>query len=193
MSIWISYLPNALTISRVFLIGPSLYFLESKQVFLSILCLTALFSTDFLDGWAARKLKASSASGAILDPVADKIVTIVFFSYFFWKDQILGPYFFLVLFRDLAQISAVPVLLFFKGIQFKVKPKLIPKLGTAIKFVLLFLLASHLLWEESWHSDLFFKTKLLFVFLSSLCEFQILWNFIPRFLAIYKKEHDTFE
>jgi len=31
--------------------------------------------TDWLDGWAARALKVESALGALLDPVADKILT----------------------------------------------------------------------------------------------------------------------
>ncbi len=193
MSIWILHLPNALTISRVLMLAPALYFLESKMVVPSLACLILLFLTDFLDGWLARKLDASSALGAVLDPVADKIVTITLFGFFFWKSQIPLAYFALVLFRDTAQISAVPILLFFKKIQFQVKPKLIPKIGTALKFLLLGLLASYYLWESLWNPTLFSKTKLLFIFLSSLCEFQILWHFIPRFFAIYRKEHDTFE
>ena len=31
-------------------------------------------STDFFDGWAARRLHAESAWGAVLDPIADKIL-----------------------------------------------------------------------------------------------------------------------
>jgi CDP-diacylglycerol--glycerol-3-phosphate 3-phosphatidyltransferase len=32
--------------------------------------------TDFFDGWLARRLKAQSAWGAILDPIADKIAVL---------------------------------------------------------------------------------------------------------------------
>lgn len=193
MSIWILYLPNALTISRILMLAPALYFLESKLPLASLISLAGLFATDFFDGWFARKLNASSVFGAILDPVADKIVTIVLFGFFFWKSQIPSSYFALVLFRDIAQISAVPILLFFKKIQFQVKPKLIPKIGTALKFFLLGMLASFYLWDSLWNPELFSNTKLLFILLSSLCELQILWHFIPRFFEIYRKEHDTFE
>lgn len=39
----------------------------------AILALAAL--TDWLDGWLARRLDAQSALGALLDPIADKVLT----------------------------------------------------------------------------------------------------------------------
>ena len=40
----------------------------------SFIAFAAAAITDFFDGWAARKLNAASIWGAILDPIADKIL-----------------------------------------------------------------------------------------------------------------------
>jgi CDP-diacylglycerol--glycerol-3-phosphate 3-phosphatidyltransferase len=40
----------------------------------SFLAFVAAAVTDFFDGWAARRFKAESVWGAILDPIADKIL-----------------------------------------------------------------------------------------------------------------------
>lgn len=52
--------------------------LEETAVFygvLSGLIFIAAALTDWLDGWLARRLDAQSALGALLDPVADKVLT----------------------------------------------------------------------------------------------------------------------
>ena len=71
------WLPNALTIARcglAFVVGWAIVFLPSLWP-LVIFAATAL--TDFVDGHAARKLKAESEVGAWLDPVADKFLVAV--------------------------------------------------------------------------------------------------------------------
>ena len=42
-------------------------------LFYTIICLT-----DYLDGWIARRLKIESELGKILDPLADKILVLLF-------------------------------------------------------------------------------------------------------------------
>ena len=43
-----------------------------------ILFYTVICLTDFLDGWVARRLKIESELGKILDPLADKILVLLF-------------------------------------------------------------------------------------------------------------------
>jgi len=75
----IAKLPNWLTWARVVAIPllVALYFLPI-QVELRDGLATALFvlaaATDWLDGWLARKLGVTTAFGAFLDPVADKLI-----------------------------------------------------------------------------------------------------------------------
>tara|TARA_B100001248_G_scaffold260045_1_gene247336 strand:+ start:138 stop:665 length:528 start_codon:yes stop_codon:yes gene_type:complete len=66
-------LPNLLSISRVFLIIPTIIFFENYLYLLSILTFTFAAITDYLDGYFARKNKLSSDVGALLDLLADKI------------------------------------------------------------------------------------------------------------------------
>ncbi|HEY5048833.1 MAG TPA: CDP-diacylglycerol--glycerol-3-phosphate 3-phosphatidyltransferase [Rhizomicrobium sp.] len=73
-------LPNTLTILRillvpVFAIAFALPGTTARLVAFGIFCLAGL--SDALDGFAARKLKASSDFGRMLDPIADKVLVAV--------------------------------------------------------------------------------------------------------------------
>ena len=83
-------LPNLLTYGRLILslamfaslivIGagvrgaPILDDLVAPLVWFSLAAFVVAALTDFLDGWLARRLGATSLTGAILDPIADKIL-----------------------------------------------------------------------------------------------------------------------
>ena len=75
-------LPNLLTWLRIVLIPlfvGILYFEKSwvsgpNQNLVATIVFTAAAVTDWLDGWLARKLNQTSAFGAFLDPVADKLM-----------------------------------------------------------------------------------------------------------------------
>ena len=71
---------NILTLSRIFLaavifillISPDRYFLALILFFLAAI-------SDYFDGYLARKYNAVSELGAILDPIADKILIVFLF------------------------------------------------------------------------------------------------------------------
>lgn len=78
----LSWLPNALTITRcilAFVVGWVILKIGSAEetVWLSFFLFAGVAATDFLDGYAARKLQAVSAFGAFLDPVADKLLVAI--------------------------------------------------------------------------------------------------------------------
>ena len=72
--------PNTLTLGRIFMIPLmviSFYWLgESGRIWAALL-FAAAAATDWLDGYLARKLNQTSALGAFLDPVADKLIVCV--------------------------------------------------------------------------------------------------------------------
>jgi len=79
------YLPNILTVTRIFLtVGFILCFFQPQVG--SIALASALFIlasiTDFYDGYFAKKYKCASNFGKIMDPIADKFLTLTAFLVF---------------------------------------------------------------------------------------------------------------
>lgn len=74
-------LANLITISRIFGVG-FIFWLTPFQTNLwqlwAIVVYTVVCFTDFLDGYIARRLKIVSDFGKIADPLADKILVLVF-------------------------------------------------------------------------------------------------------------------
>jgi CDP-diacylglycerol--glycerol-3-phosphate 3-phosphatidyltransferase/cardiolipin synthase len=74
--------PNLLTWLRIILIPlfVGIFYFEKSWVsvadqnLVATIIFTAAAITDWLDGWLARKLHQTSAFGAFLDPVADKLM-----------------------------------------------------------------------------------------------------------------------
>lgn len=190
-------IPNILTLLRIFLIFPGIFFLQSGNRIGAVLTVTVLFLTDFFDGFLARKLNQTSYIGSILDPVADKFVVLAFFTFFYFSEKVPLFYFLLILVRDIAQLLSVPVLLLWKKISFKVAPKLTPKIGTALNFVILGTSAFVFLFPDIQFSTSYQSPEMILLTgiyaVSSLIELYILFTYIPRFIQIYRGTHDTFE
>jgi len=75
-------LPNQLTWARILLIplfvgvfyAPASWLDPAAQNLFATVIFVAAAITDWFDGWLARRLKMTSAFGAFLDPVADKLM-----------------------------------------------------------------------------------------------------------------------
>lgn len=186
-------IPNLLTFSRIILVIPSIYYLDRGDYNTSFLLIFFLFITDFLDGFIARKFGMSSYLGSILDPIADKIVVIALFSYLLLVNRVNLLYYLLMITRDISQLMSIPILLLWKKILFKVKPKLIPKWGTALNFLLLGYLGLTVPFPKLSTTEIYQYTLYFLYLISGLIEIYILSTYIPRFIQIYQGTHDTFE
>lgn len=70
-------LPNALTLFRIFLVPFLVVVLLTKfegREFVGLAIFLVAAITDFFDGWLARRRKQTTRLGALLDPIADKLL-----------------------------------------------------------------------------------------------------------------------
>lgn len=75
---WLNQLPNQLTLGRILAIPVLLVIYPIGFTFTNVLC-ALLFAlagiTDILDGYVARRYGQETRMGALLDPVADKMLS----------------------------------------------------------------------------------------------------------------------
>lgn len=107
---------NFLSLSRILLIIPILYFLSLKTEtgnYNALLFVFLAALTDFLDGYFARKFNQASEFGKIIDPVADKLCAIFVLGYLALYRENPIPRWFLgiLLFRDLGILIASIIVL----------------------------------------------------------------------------------
>lgn len=70
-------LPNGLTLLRIFLVPFLVVVLLTKfdgRETVGLLIFLTAVATDFLDGWLARRRREITTLGALLDPIADKLL-----------------------------------------------------------------------------------------------------------------------
>lgn len=66
-------LPNAVSMSRLLLAA---LFVALRTPMSRVALLVVATATDFLDGWLARRRHATSRSGALIDPIADRVFVV---------------------------------------------------------------------------------------------------------------------
>jgi CDP-diacylglycerol--glycerol-3-phosphate 3-phosphatidyltransferase len=96
-------LPNTLSLSRVVLaLAFVLAFVLGWEPWDRIALIAVAGFTDLIDGWLARRGKSESTTGALLDPIADRIFVLVAISTYLIEGQLTTGQYFIFLTRDLA-------------------------------------------------------------------------------------------
>ena len=107
----LKFIPNLLSISRIFMMFPLILYLEKIEtgiiyVIYSIVIITMVVLSDILDGFVARKLNSVSSFGKILDPVSDKICLMIVLIFLINKYNFIFLVFFILLSaRDIILVS----------------------------------------------------------------------------------------
>ncbi len=76
MSKYFIFLPNLLSIIRIYLMYPLLTFISEENYIFAFYVFVVAAATDGLDGYLARVMNWQTDLGKILDPVADKVLLI---------------------------------------------------------------------------------------------------------------------
>ena len=76
MSKYFIFIPNLLSIIRIYLMYPLLTFVSEENYIFALCIFIVAAATDGLDGYLARVMNWQTDLGKILDPVADKVLLI---------------------------------------------------------------------------------------------------------------------
>lgn len=77
LKVLIKILVNLLTISRIVFSFVLFNIVSELDSCFFLVIITAIFFTDFLDGFLARKFEVQSLFGSVMDTIADKILSII--------------------------------------------------------------------------------------------------------------------
>jgi cardiolipin synthase len=149
-------LPNFLTLIRIVLIPFFLVLLVSHLYFDALLVFILGGVTDAFDGFIARRMNQKTSLGAILDPVADKLLLMSSFIMLGMMGGIPLWLVVLVVSRDTVILFGYVAISFLLDERLEVQPTIAGKLSTVFQLVtvgvvLLMLARSQLL--ESWLDD----------------------------------------
>ena len=128
-------LPNLISLVRVFaapLVGWLLYAGRYRE---ALFVLLAAGLTDWLDGYAARKLHQINHLGIILDPLADKILLVVVFVCLGLLGLIPLWVFLIVVVRDLVIVTGALLLRLLRNRR-EFVPSMLGKVSTFFQIVL---------------------------------------------------------
>jgi cardiolipin synthase (CMP-forming) len=142
--------PNLVTLSRIILIPLiiGLYYLpyewlaEHSRNLIATVVFVLAASTDWLDGYLARRLNQMSAFGAFLDPVADKLIVVGALVVLLWLNRVDMLVALIIIGREIA-ISALREWMAKVGQAKSVAVAFIGKLKTLSQMVAIPLLLYH--------------------------------------------------
>ena len=128
------FVPNLLSIIRIFLVYPILNNIYLGNFYIGIIIFAIAAITDALDGFLARKMDWHTNLGKILDPVADKLLlsgTV----FILWLNNFIPFYIFIIFIsRDLAiLIGAAIQMSLIESVT--PSPNLLGKLTTSIQII----------------------------------------------------------
>jgi cardiolipin synthase (CMP-forming) len=128
-------LPNALTMLRIVLVPFFLVFLVYGYYKYALATFVVAGVTDALDGTLARLMEKKTELGAILDPLADKLLAVAAFVSLTWLGKIPLWLTLAVIFRDVVIVSGSAVI-YVLGYDLKIRPLLMGKVTTGLQLAL---------------------------------------------------------
>jgi len=127
--------PNFLTLLRLLAIPCFLIFLEDGSFREALAVFFAAGVTDGLDGAIARLTHTKTALGAMLDPLADKLLLVSSFIALGFMHEVPRWLTVIVLSRDVMLVLGYGFLFMFTGQMMEIRPTASGKLGTFLQLM----------------------------------------------------------
>ena len=180
----LTWLPNMLTLARCGLAGLVAWLILTRpeQSYWPALAFIAIALTDFVDGYAARRLDAVSKFGAFLDPVADKLLVGASLAALAWT-------------HDLALVLLVPTLAIILRDVIATALRLFPSVDLPVsqlakyKTALEMLAISGLLLSDPLGLAALWPASLILLWLAAALALYTLGLYIGALLADAKRPH----
>jgi len=137
-------IPNLLSCSRLVLAAG---FVAAGAPEARVGLIGAAAVTDFLDGWIARRVRATSRWGALLDPIADRVFVLTAVGTFLFSGALSTSAYFILLMRDLATavgFVVARIIPWLRPVEFKARA-----LGKVVTVLQLLTLAAVLVLPEA--------------------------------------------
>lgn len=143
MKDWLKYLPNTITIARIFAMIPLVWFMLQKQYEYALYIAVIAGLSDMLDGYLAKRFGWEGWLGGVLDPLADKFMMLCCFLVFAVQDIIPKWLLILILTRDVLIVTGATFYHFAIVKVDKAEPSLLSKFNTALQILLVVVLLAH--------------------------------------------------
>lgn len=128
-------LPNCITLGRLLTVPVAIYLLMQSAYLSAFLLFLLAGISDALDGYIAKRFNRVTQLGAILDPIADKVLLVGVYITLGLQANLPNWLVVLVVFRDAMIVGGV-ILLFLFRLEVRMRPLLISKINTAAQIAL---------------------------------------------------------
>jgi cardiolipin synthase len=169
-------LPNILTALRILLVPAITGLILQKHYGIALLFFVCAALSDCLDGFIARRFDMRTRLGALLDPLADKLMVVASVLALFRLGLLPGWLVIAIVCRDIV-ISAGAVAWRLKIGRIEMAPSITSKVNTFMQVTMIFLVLNHaagVIGITSWFPLLF-----VLVFISSLVsgiQYVLVWG-----------------
>jgi cardiolipin synthase len=130
-------IPNLITVFRFLLVTPVVWAMLDDRFGLALLLFGIAGLSDAIDGYLAKRNNWSSRLGAIMDPLADKLLLVCAFVTLGWLDLIPLWLVALIILRDIIIVTGALVY-HYKVEKITMEPSMVSKLNTFTQILLVF-------------------------------------------------------
>jgi len=131
----LAHLPNMVTLARIALVPVLILLLKSQDYTSGLVVFVIAGASDALDGYLAKRLNLQSRLGAILDPVADKLLLVSAYVMLAVLEHIPFWLVLVVVFRDMFIVGGYMLYTSHAG-PVKMRPSILSKLNTFMQIAL---------------------------------------------------------
>ena len=128
-------IPNLLTVLRFLLVPPVVMLLLNERFGLALILFGFAGFTDGLDGYLAKRNNWTSRLGALMDPLADKLLLVSCFVTLGWLGWIPVWLVALVVLRDLVIVGGA-IVFHMRVERLEARPSMVSKLNTVAQILL---------------------------------------------------------